>query len=328
MRAYIQRIPGVLCHNPRFPKDSRQGFSSRLNTSGMRPCLMLFLLILWSGAATAETLITVKSSAIHPTQPAIGYAEVNYSLAHYREQPRALFNDFCKDNGAGKVTHFDAQSTLAKPDSFRCADVAGTFPDAVKTAVLAPDGQVYLTDGHHSLSAYRASSADDFSVTLRVTHDLRDLPSMTAFWDYLQQHRLVWLTGAQGNVAVQALPQQVGLQSMRDDPYRSLIYFLRGVAYDRPENSPPFLEFYLGAWLQGQLPITPADTASQQAYFALLQRAAALLTQAPSSTHSLPDTTSPTLQQLGQLTKMKDGKLKKLNQPGGKLSLLFSATQA
>lgn len=286
---------------------------------------IIALMAAWSGAVFANgTLIAVKASTIHPTQPAIGRAEVAYDLAHYRQKPRALFDDFCKGEGAGKVADFSDASTLATPTSFRCTKPAGTHPDAVKSAVIAPDGLVYLTDGHHSVSALRASTPDsDITLSLRITDDLRHLPSMAAFWDYMQQHHLVWLEGPTGKVAPQQLPTQVGIDAMQDDPYRSVLYFLRGIAYERPEPSPPFLEFYLGAWLKSQMAITPADTATPQAYFALLQKAAQRMAQASPQTHTLPDTASPTLQQLGQLTELNHKKLNKLNKPDGKLALLF-----
>ncbi|MFT8210756.1 MAG: ParB/Srx family N-terminal domain-containing protein [Symbiopectobacterium sp.] len=203
------------------------------------------------------------------------------------------------------MADFSDLSTLAAPVSFRCTKPAGTHPEEVKSAVFAPDGQIYLTDGHHSVSALRASTLDsDITLSLRITDDLRHLSSMAAFWDYMQQHHLVWLTGPMGKIAPQELPAQVGISTMQDGPYRSVLYFLRGIAYERPEPSPPFLEFYLGAWLKSQLAITPADTATSQAYFALLQKAAQIITQASPETHTLPDSASPTLQQLGQFTEV------------------------
>lgn len=321
MCAYLRQSSAVLHLKNNH---ERQSYAPDIKPGVIIRTIVLLLAIGGFSAHAAE-LVQVKASEIRPTQPAIGYAEVNYSLAHYRQTPRALFNDFCQGEGAGKVARFSAQSTLANPDSFVCSDPAGSHPQAVKSAVLAPDGKVYLTDGHHSISAFRASTGDDFPVTLRITDDLRHLPSMAAFWQTLQQRQLVWLVGPQGSIAVQDLPQQVGLRSMQDDPYRSVLYFLRGVAYDKPESAPPFLEFYLGAWLKSKLPLSSADTATQQAYYALLQRAAALIVQAPHDTHALPDAASPTLQQLGQLPEINEKKLHKLNKPEGKLSVLFSA---
>lgn len=287
---------------------------------------IVMLMATWSGTVFADaTLITVKASAIHPTQPAIGKAQVAYDLAHYRQKPRALFDDFCKGEDAGKVADFSDSSTLATATSFRCAKPAGTHPDAVKSAVIAPDGQVYLTDGHHTVSALRGSTPDsDITLSLRITDDLRHLSSMAVFWDYMQQHHLVWLEGPTGKIAPQELPTQVSIDVMQDDPYRSVLYFLRGIAYERPDPSPPFLEFYLGAWLKSQMAITPADTATQQAYFALLKKAAQLLVQASPQTHTLPDSASPTLSQLGQLSEVNHKKLNKLNNPDGKLALLYS----
>ncbi|MGK2889070.1 MAG: hypothetical protein ACSLEN_07905 [Candidatus Malihini olakiniferum] len=76
---------------------------------------------------------------------------------------------------------------------------------------------------------------------------------------------------------------------MQDDPYRSILYFLLGIAYERSESSSSFLEFYLEAWLKSQIAITPTDTATARA------------------TH-----------------RSKPKKLNKLNKPEGKLALLYS----
>ncbi|MGK2959983.1 MAG: hypothetical protein ACSLEM_03060 [Candidatus Malihini olakiniferum] len=51
------------------------------------------------------TLISVKASAIHPTQPAIGKAK-SLMISRIIAKNRALFSDFCKVKEAGKVIYF------------------------------------------------------------------------------------------------------------------------------------------------------------------------------------------------------------------------------
>ncbi|MBT0728773.1 ParB/Srx family N-terminal domain-containing protein [Rosenbergiella nectarea] len=273
----------------------------------------------------AQTIKTLNVSEIRPTQPAIGADEVNYKVATLQGDRQELFNDFCEDIGAKGVKTFDSQSSLAQPTSFTCLAAVGTEPDDVKSAVIAPDHRIYLTDGHHTVSTYRAlANNQDFPFTVRITNDFSQLASMDLFWSTMQQQHLTWLEDPQGKpVSPTQLPQQVGLQTMQNDPYRSIVYFLRGIAYDKPDQAPPFLEFYLGSWLRTQQPVNAQQLSTKAGYMAYLQQAAATLVAAQGSQHSTDKADSPTLSQLGQRKTVNQKKLAKLAEPGGKLSILF-----
>lgn len=296
-------------------------------------CLMLLLTGVVSAHSMAADTVSIKQlsvSQIHPTQPAVGYDEILYKVAKYKANPGELFNSFCEENGAGKASHYDSQSLITKPTSFTCQSAYGTYPDEVKSAVIAPDQQVYLTDGHHTVSVYRdIAGSQDFTYSVRITNDLSSLPNMAAFWTWMQQHNLTWLKDPAGNAVTPAdLPAQVGMKFMANDTYRSVLYFLRSVSYKKPKNAPPFLEFYLGDWLRHHQPATQSDLTTKAGYAAYLSKAARAMVSADGSQHTTSDASSPTLDQLGKMDSVNQKKLDKLSKPDGKLSVLFSGATA
>jgi len=293
-------------------------------------CLMLLLTGVVSAHCMAADTASIKQlpvSQIHPTQPAVGYDEILYKVAKYQANPGELFDSFCEENGAGKASHYDSQSRITQPASFTCQSAYGTYPEAIKSAVIAPNHQVYLTDGHHTVSVYRDIARDqDFTYSVRITNDLSSLPDMAAFWTWMQQHNLTWLKDPAGNAVTPAnLPAQVGMKFMANDTYRSVLYFLRSVSYQKPKDAPPFLEFYLGDWLRHHQPASQSELTTKAGYAAYLSRAAKAMVAADGSQHTTSDASSPTLDQLGKLDKVNQKKLDKLSQPGGKLSVLFSS---
>lgn len=273
----------------------------------------------------AQTIKTLNVSQIRPTQPAIGDDEVNYKVAKLQSDHQELFDEYCEDIGAKGVKSFDNQSSLAQPTSFSCLVAPGTDAEDVKSAVIAPDHHIYLTDGHHTVSTFRAlANNQDFPFVVRITNDFSHLASMDLFWKTMQQQHLTWLKDPQGQpVTPTQLPHQVSLQAMENDPYRSIVYFLRGIAYDKPDQAPPFLEFYLGSWLRSQQPVDTQQLSTKAGYMTYLQQAATRLVAAQGSQHSTDKADSPTLSQLGQRKTVNEKKLAKLAEPGGKLSLLF-----
>ena len=293
-------------------------------------CLLALLTGIASMHSMAADTATIKQLAvtdIHPTQPAVGYDEIRYKVALFRASPRQLFDSFCENNGAGKVSHFTRQSVITNPGSFSCQSPYGTYPNAIKSAVIGPDHQLYLTDGHHTVSVFREIAGNQpFNFSVRITNDLSSLPDMAAFWRWMQQHNLSWLKDPAGNaVAPPDLPAQVGMKFMANDDYRSVVYFLRSVSYKKPENAPPFLEFYLGDWLRHNQPFNDGALTRKSGYAGYLAKAAQAMTQADGSTHTTAEPSSPTLAQLGKLDTVNQKKLQKLSAAGGKLSVLFAA---
>lgn len=275
--------------------------------------------------AAESTIKQLPVNAIHPTQPAVGYDEINYKIALDKADPAELLTEFCENNGAGKVRQYNTHSAITRPGSFTCQSPYGTYPDAVKSAVIAPDHQVYLTDGHHTISIFRDIAGDqNFTFSVRITNDLSQLPDMAAFWQWMEQHNQAWLNDPTGKRVKPAdLPAQVGMKFMADDTYRSVVYFLRSVAYKKPNNAPPFLEFYLGDWLRHHQPVRPGALKTKAGYAAYLARAANALVNASGSEHTTASPDSPTLGQLGKLDNVNVKKLNKLSEKGGKLSVLF-----
>lgn len=288
---------------------------------------LLSTVFTFQGFAFADQIKTLSASAIKPTQPAIGTDEVNYKIAKLTTTRHDLFNDFCEDMGAKGVKEFSASSSIAQPSSFTCLLPQGSEPSKIKSAVIAPDQQIYLTDGHHTLSTFRAiAGKQDFQFSVRVTNDFSQLASMDAFWQQMQQLNLTWLVDADGQtISPEKLPQQVGIDTMQNDRYRSVVYFLRSIAYEKPDNAPPFLEFYLGSWLRTHQPITAQQLATKQGYLDYLTKAATTLVAAQGDQHSTTASDSPTLAQLGQMKTVNLKKLNKLAAPGGKLSVLFGS---
>ncbi len=279
----------------------------------------------YQSIANAEQIKSLSSDQIRPTQPAIGSDEVKYKITVLQADKQKLFQQFCEDNGAKGVKSYSATSSISQPTSFHCLAPYATEPSAIKSAVIAPDHNIYLTDGHHTVATYRAiAGAKAFPFSVRITQDWSKLASMADFWQRMQQQRLTWLIDANGNaLSPQQLPQQVGLETMQNDPYRSVVYFLRGIAYDKPDNAPPFLEFYLGSWLRLHQPFAPQQLTTKQGYMNYLALAAQALVAAQGSAKASSQEDSPTLAQLGQRKTINYKKLEKLGAPGGKLSILF-----
>src|SRR5690606_22237853 len=152
---------------------------------------------------------------------------------------------------------------------------------------VGPGGQLYLTDGHHTLSVLwqQPGAGPQQQMWLRVTDNFSDSPNLTAFWQRMQGGRKVWLHGGQGQpVTVEQLPAQLGLESLGDDPYRALVYFTREVAYDKPRSgtvAPEFLEFYWGQWLRGQLDLNRYDLTDKGDYRDALLAASRLMVAQP-----------------------------------------------
>lgn len=222
----------------------------------------------------AGDVIHVDITDIHPTQATIGYREVDYKINQYRRDRKKLFADYCESAGAQDVARFDLQSTLTDAQSFTCKDTIGTNKQDMKTVVIAPDNALYLTDGHHTLSAFRALYPASLQVPVQVTHDYRNLPDMAAFWGTMEKANLVLLRNGDHTERPETLPKQVGKQAMQDDAYRSIIYFARDIAYRKPVNAPPFYEFYWANWVKAHVDIRQYDLHSKKDYGNLIKATA------------------------------------------------------
>ncbi|WP_115719775.1 ParB/Srx family N-terminal domain-containing protein [Gallaecimonas mangrovi] len=282
----------------------------------------------WSAPAPAWAAganVAVAIAALHPTQPSLGYKEVAYKVNRYKLDAHKRFDVFCEDAGQQGVATYNSDSSLHDLSSFRCKAPVGSHPHDMKTAVIAPNGQLYLTDGHHTYASFAELAGSDTKVFVHITDDFRQLPSMSAFWQQMQKRHLVWLQNGAGNtLSPQALPQHLGLKYLTDDPYRSLVYFTKKVAYQKPHNAPPFLEFYWGQWLAKQLPLKQGMVDSKYAYKDTVEKAAKLMVNVGKNTVIAHTAIGPTTaKQMGALTRINKKALGKLVSARGKLSYAF-----
>ncbi|WP_430333122.1 ParB-like protein [Rhodococcus sp. ACT016] len=203
-------------------------------------------------------LLDVRIGDVHATQPSLGYDEVYYKLGRYTLGKDAInkkFDDWCEANGQSKAATAAPNATLSDPASFTCEVPLGQETAEsiapMKTVVIGPGGRPYLTDGHHTLTSFYelADGGPDLHVRLRVLGNLSGL-SPKDFWAEMKQNKWVWDRDVDGNpVAVEKLPDGIGLTNFADDRYRSLMYFARDIGFTA--GTIPFQEFYWGSWVRG-----------------------------------------------------------------------------
>ena len=235
------------------------------------------------GSAAHPRILQVRLDELHPTQPAIGYDQVYYKLGRYAAEEKHIadiakpkkFADLCEANGQGDVlpnTANVAGTTLsAPPAGYRCKAAVGSRPGDMKTVVIGPRGIVYLTDGHHTFSTFWDADGGrnrQMKVWVKVSDNFSALGE-AAFWTRMREENKVRLkNGRHQAITPQQLPPAIGLQSLGDDPYRSLVYFTRGIGYEPPEHATEFLEFYWADWLRGMpaLDLARVDLRDATAY--------------------------------------------------------------
>ncbi|HEY9271347.1 ParB/Srx family N-terminal domain-containing protein [Achromobacter sp.] len=238
-------------------------------------------------------VIQVRIEELHATQSAIGYDQIYYKLGRWQgdfarptwaakpEQQldylnRTVgkkFDDYCEDmGGSERAQEFQSiaearAARLDQPATYTCKNAPGTNAANLKTVVVGWDGNLYLTDGHHTFSSLReiADGGPKLPVWVKVDANYSSLPNAAAFWQRMVDERRAWLRDGQNQpITVDQLPARLGLASaqeaggMQEDRYRSLVYFTRDIAYSNG-NLPEFAEFLWGDWLRrqaagGQLP--------------------------------------------------------------------------
>jgi hypothetical protein len=212
--------------------------------------------------AQSGDLVDVRIGDVHATQPSLGYDEVYYKLGRYTLGKDAInkkFDDWCEANGQVQAATVSVAARLDDPTSFACALPIGAETPAsialMKTVVIGPHGDLYLTDGHHTLTSFfeTADGGPDLHVRLRVLGNLSQLKSKD-FWAQMEANKWVWLRDVDGlPVKATDLPTGVGLAKFENDKYRSLLYFARDIGY--APGSIPFQEFSWGTWLRASQPV-------------------------------------------------------------------------
>ena len=238
----------------------------------------------------APVFLQVSLDELRPTQPAVGYDQIYYKLGRYGAEDQIMaktnkpkkFAELCEANGQDDVitkTANVAGATLSNPPAtFQCKSAVGTKPGDMKTVVIGPNGTLYLTDGHHTFSAFwDADNGQNhqLKVWVKVTDNFSKLNEYD-FWAQMKKVNKVWLKdGSNKAIATSQLPASIGLKSLGNDPYRALVYFTRDAGYVVPATSTEFLEFYWADWLRKQaaVDLTKTDTSDITSYMATIKTA-------------------------------------------------------
>jgi len=268
--------------------------------------------------ATAGQNILVTLADLRPTQPAIGRDQIYYKLGRYAADPIKKFDDACETNGQNKTSTWDAAtSRLSDLASFTCTKAVGNKPADMKTLVVGPYGEPFLTDGHHSFtSIWDADTGGAQSkMWIRVQDNLSTLNRAT-FFRTLRERKLIWSKdGANQPTYPADLPRALGLKNgLGNDPYRALVYFTRDIGYSQPTDATEFTEFYWGDWLRGVVDLKTVNLDDTASYLDAVHRAsAAMVALAPDAVVS----NAKTAAQLGGLTTLNETEFTALSQPVG-----------
>ncbi|SNY59281.1 Inorganic pyrophosphatase [Arsukibacterium tuosuense] len=224
----------------------------------------------------AGTVLEVPLADLRPTQSVIAHEQVNYKLAVYRGNRQQLFADLCKNAGWGRQVSFNIHSVPNQPDSYRCSNAGNKARNIkqLKTVVVGADNQLYLTDGHHTFSAFydMPEGGPELKVTVVVQARLESAEP-TAFWQQMVQQGNAWLYDASGSqIGYQQLPANLGRVHLQNDPYRAALYFLRDGVWAKPKPAIPFVEFYWAQYLRPQSELQFPGYYSAAEYLQWLER--------------------------------------------------------
>jgi hypothetical protein len=210
-------------------------------------------------ALKAGDLVDARIGDLLPTQPSLGFDELHYRLGRFefgKDKISKRFDDWCEASGFGGADSANAQSRLSDASSFTCKIKPGAETqaslDPMKTVVAGPNGQLFLTDGHHTLTSFMEASdgGPQTMVRLRVTHQFGDLDEAT-FWEEMKKNRTVWLRDSEDReISPTQLPKSLGMTHFGDDKYRSIFYFGRDIGYKQLSDNATHQEFYYGSWLR------------------------------------------------------------------------------
>ncbi|WP_252031823.1 ParB-like protein [Vibrio sp. SCSIO 43135] len=218
---------------------------------------------------TVGDVLKVPLADLKPTQPSIGYDQVFYKLGRYQFDVEKQFDEICEAQGQKGVKHFSEHSVPSLAASFSCEEPVASRAKDLKTVVIGPDDALYLTDGHHTFNTFYHMNGGGagFNVQVRVDGDYRQLESMDEFWQAMEKDGNTWLYD-HNNVAIRYndLPSHLGMYNFNNDVYRSLMYFSRDIAWNKPKQPVPFLEFYWSKELRQLTDAQQYDLNSMQGY--------------------------------------------------------------
>lgn len=290
--------------------------------------LLATLGTLFSAASSAQAIdkvqvgdvVKVTLGELKPTQPSIGYDEVYYKLGRYQRDSKKLFDEICETFGQKGVKHLDKHSQPNQLDSFRCKEPVGTEKQAMKTVVIGPDNHYYLTDGHHTFTSFwqLPQGGASFPAYVVVSKDYRQHESMGDFWQSMILDNNAWLYNVSHNaISWQQLPKQLNLKEFDDDPYRSLLYFARGIAWDKPTAPVPFLEFYWADSLKSIFDVTHYNLNNEKSYIQAITDISDAMIHLTSSNLGGSGYSATAM---GQFKTVNKKELRKLSKPHSKVS--------
>lgn len=114
----------------------------------------------------------------------------------------------------------------------------GLYQDKTGRMIVGPGGKLYLIDGHHLARALHDLSHKEMYVI--VEHDWSHM-SPKQFWKEMEKNDYCYLYDEKGEKqSYKKLPKSIG--KLRDDPYRSLAWFVRKAGAFKNLGT-PFQEF-------------------------------------------------------------------------------------
>lgn len=282
-------------------------------------------------------VIQVKLSELHPTQMAVGKLQIAGDLADYADDPKNLFKKLCKVQGAGKLAEMSASSTPKDPSSYTCKLAVGTHKTDMNTVDVGPAGQLYLTDGHHAFNGFwdAAKGGGDVTFSVLVGQNMsRDSHGIaltqTQFEQKMAERKHFLPVDAEGKtITFSQLPDSMQMRDFQNDPYRSMLYYLRGISYDKsdknlnpetgkPYPEVPFLEFYWGQLLRSKMDLKRYNLNKQDDYIKALKEAASVMVTVPKA--QLIGDSGQTAAALGQMEHIDEKRLNKLAKSDSKLA--------
>ncbi|MEZ9545333.1 MULTISPECIES: ParB-like protein, partial [Vibrio] len=231
--------------------------------------LAIFALPTHASNVSEGDVINLGLHELKPTQPSVGYDQIMYKLGRYQFDQEKMFDEICEANGQKGVVSIKDQAHPNIPSTFTCEMETGARKKDMKTVVIAPNGEYYLTDGHHTFNVFyrMPQGGASFNVNVVVDKDYRNLKNMDAFWNQMAKDGNTWLFDNNGEaISYQQLPTSLGLTNFANDQYRSLMYFSRGVGWNKPSQPVPFLEFYWSKEVRKAINAADFDLNSTEGY--------------------------------------------------------------
>ncbi|MFA0441945.1 ParB-like protein [Vibrio sp. 10N.222.51.C12] len=231
--------------------------------------LAIFALPAHASNVSEGNVINLGLHELKPTQPSVGYDQIMYKLGRYQFDQEKMFDEICEANGQKGVASIKEQAHPNIPSTFTCEMETGVRKQDMKTVVIAPNGEYYLTDGHHTFNVFyrMPQGGASFNVNVVVDKDYRNLKNMDAFWNQMATDGNTWLFDNNGEaISYQQLPTSLGLTNFANDQYRSLMYFSRDVGWNKPNQPVPFLEFYWSKEVRKAIDAADFDLNSTEGY--------------------------------------------------------------